>query len=115
MQVPLHHMFHLGRDFFKGKLQEVAASYLGTGDYNLQSQFRSKKRHIDEEKSAKLLGLLGAVPTYRDLIYRLRNGEDVTSYREPDKLIHSDDEEEMEVEEPETEMEIEQCHLRRNK
>ena len=57
------HMFHLGRDLAKGKLQEIAAAHLGTGDYVLGPRFKSRHRARDVEKATTLLEKLGAVLT----------------------------------------------------
>ena len=72
-------MFHLGRDVARGKLQEIAASYLGTGDYVMLPKFRSKRPIIDQNKSKRLLDKLQDVPTYKDLLTRLKMGQDVTA------------------------------------
>ena len=51
-----------------------------------------EQRARDVEKATTLLEKLGAVPTYRDLIERLKRGVDVTAYRSPQE--HEDDDDE---------------------
>ena len=75
-------MFHLGRDLAKGKLQEIAAAYVGTGDYKLLPKYQSKRKHVNEAKSQKMLEKLGEVPFYKDILTRLKAGEDISAYRE---------------------------------
>ena len=75
-------MFHLGRDLAKGKLQEIAAAYVGTGDYKLLPKYQAKRKHVDQAKSQKMLEKLGEVPFYKDILTRLKAGEDISAYRE---------------------------------
>ena len=73
-EVPLHHMFFLGRDLPKGMLLEVAAAYMGRGNYKILDQYRSKKRATDIDRAQKVIERLGAVPTYQQLVDWLRKG-----------------------------------------
>ena len=95
-EVPLHHMFHLGRDLAKGKLQEIAASYLSTGNYKLGEEYKARNQSRDVDKAEKLLERLGVVPTYAQLVERLRKGVDVrpslSEYRSPTAVEETDDE-----------------------
>ena len=92
-QVPLHHMFHLGRDIARGKLQEIAASYLGTGDYVMLPKYRSKRPIVDQNKSKRLLDKLQDVPTYKDLFTRLKMGQDITASEHRGATVDSEDDE----------------------
>ena len=92
-QVPLHHMFHLGRDIARGKLQEIAASYLGTGDYVMLPKYRSKRPIVDQNKSKRLLDKLQDVPTYKDLFTRLKMGQDITVSEHRGATMDSEDDE----------------------
>ena len=86
-------MFHLGRDIARGKLQEIAASYLGTGDYVMLPKYRSKRPIVDQNKSKRLLDKLQDVPTYKDLFTRLKMGQDITASEHRGATVDSEDDE----------------------
>ena len=69
---------------------------MGTGDYRLGEQYRSKNRARDVEKAQKLLKRLGTVPTYAQLVERLRKGADVrpllSEYRSPTAAEETEEE-----------------------
>lgn len=80
-EVDLHHMFHLARDFARGKLAEIAASHLGTGDYVFGAKYHSRNKARDVEKGTNLLARLGPIPPYATLVERLKKGESVPLWR----------------------------------
>jgi hypothetical protein len=48
----------------------MAAFYIDTGDYILLPELKNKRSSKDQEESRKLLEKLGAVSTYKDIVYR---------------------------------------------
>ena len=60
---------------------------MGTGNYKIGEKYRSRRRAQDVDRAEKLLERLGAVPTYAQLVERLRKGADVrpslSAYRSP--------------------------------